>query len=84
VVEEANKILADAGLSMEHVRAQTFSVKLDDIERLEHLIALTETRRNGTLRELERHQQMLAQKVRRIAQDDQRRLIESTPTLSAE
>jgi hypothetical protein len=80
VVEEVNKILASAGLSIDHVLAQTFSVKLDDIERLEHLIALAETRRNSTLREIERHQHALAQKLTRAAQEiEEIRLIDSTP-----
>jgi hypothetical protein len=78
VVEEVNKILGSAGLSIDHVLAQTFSVKLDDIERLEHLIALAETRRNATLREIERHQQALAQKLTRAAQEiEEIRLIDS-------
>jgi hypothetical protein len=82
VVEEVNKILTSAGLSMDSVFAQTFSIKLDNIDCIEDIIARAETRRNATLREIERHQQTLAQKVRRVTQeieDDQIRLIESTP-----
>ena len=36
VVEEVNKILTSAGLTTDSILAQTFSVKLDDIERIEH------------------------------------------------
>jgi len=36
VVEEVNKILTSAGLSMDTIMAQTFSLKLNDIERIEH------------------------------------------------
>ena len=83
VVEEVNKTLASAGLSINSILAQTFSAKLDDIERVEHLMALAETRRNATLREIDRHRQTLGLKLRRAAQeleDGQRRLIESAST----
>jgi hypothetical protein len=83
VVEEVNKTLASAGLSTDTILAQTFSAKLDDIERVEHLMALAETRRNATLREIDRHRQTLGLKLRRAAQeleDGQRRLIESAST----
>ena len=46
------------------------------------LIALAQTRRNATLREIERRQQTLGQKLWRVTQhleDDQTRLIESAP-----
>jgi hypothetical protein len=82
IVEEVNKTLKSAGLNTDTIMAQTFSVKLDDIERLEHLIALAETRRNAALRGIYLHRQTLAQKLRRAAQrleDDQTRLIESAP-----
>jgi len=82
VVEEVNKMLTSAGLSMDTIRAQTFSLNLNAIERIDHLIALAETRRNAALREIDRHRQTLAQKLRWAAQpleDDQFRLIESKP-----
>jgi hypothetical protein len=83
VVEEVNKTLTSAGLSTDSILAQTFSVKLNDIERIEHLMALAETRRNAALHEIDRHRQTLAQKLRRVAQqleDDQTRVIESGPS----
>jgi hypothetical protein len=42
VVEEVNKTLASAGLTPDSILAQTFSLKLNDIERIEHMIALAE------------------------------------------
>jgi hypothetical protein len=81
IVEDVNKILTSAGLSMDTILAQTFSLKLNDIERIEHLIALGETRRNAALREIDRRRQTLAHKLRHAAQqleNDQIRLIEST------
>jgi hypothetical protein len=83
VVEEVTKTLASAGLSADTILAQTFSAKLDDIERIEHLMALAETRRNATLREIDRHRQTLGLKLRRVAQElehGQCRLIESAST----
>jgi hypothetical protein len=83
VVEEVNKILTSAGLTMDTVMAQTFSLKLNEIERIEHLIALDEARRNAALREIDRHRQTLGQKRRRVAQElerDEPRVIENSPT----
>jgi hypothetical protein len=80
VVEEADKALASAGLSMDAVMAQTLSLKLDDIERIEHMTAIAETRRNTTLREIDRHRETLGQKLRRAMaqlEDGQLRVIES-------
>ena len=82
VIEEVNKTLASAELSTDSILAQTFSLKLNDIERIEHMTALEEARRNATLREIERHRQTLGQTLRRAAQqleDGQFRVIESTP-----
>jgi hypothetical protein len=80
-VAEVNKILTSAGLNMDTVLAQTCALKLSDIERIEHLIALAEARRNAALREMERHRQTLGQQLWRVApQHDETRVIESTPT----
>ena len=84
VVEEVNKTLTSAGLTADSILAQTFSLKLNDIERIEHMIALAEARRNATLREIDRHRQTLGQKLRRAAQqleDGQFRVIEHTTSI---
>jgi len=81
VVEEVNKTLTSAGLTTDNILAQTFSLKVNDIERIEHMMALAEARRNATLREIDRHRQTLGQKLRRAAQqleDGQFRVIEHT------
>jgi hypothetical protein len=81
VVEEVNKTLTSAGLTTDSILAQTFSLKVNDIERIEHMMALAEARRNATLREIDRHRQTLGQKLRRAAQqleDGQFRVIEHT------
>ena len=63
--------------------ATIFCLKLNNMERIEHLMALAEARRNASLREIDRHRQTLGQKLRLAGQqleDGQLRLIESTPT----
>jgi hypothetical protein len=84
VVEEVNKILMSAGLTTDSILAQTFCLKVNDIERIEHMIALAEARRNDALREIDRHRQTLGQKLRRAAQqleDGQFRVIEHTTSI---
>ena len=87
VVEEVNKTLTSAGLSTDSILAQTFCLKVNDIERLEHLMALAEMRRNSTLREIDRHRQTLGQRLRRAEQqleDGQFRVIEHTTSIDGE
>ena len=82
VAEEVDKALASAGLSMDAIMAQTLSLKLDDIERIDHMTAIAEARRNAALREIDRHRETLGQKLRRAApqlEDGQLRAIESPP-----
>jgi hypothetical protein len=84
VVEEVNKTLTSAGLSTDSILAETFCLKVNDIERIEHMMALAEMRRNSTLREIDRHRQTLGQKLRRAAQqleDGQFRVIEHTTSI---
>jgi hypothetical protein len=82
VVEQVNKTLASAGLSTDSILAQTFSLQVDHMERIQHLTALAETRRNATLREIDRHRQTLGRREpRRAAQqleDGQFQVIENT------
>jgi hypothetical protein len=82
VVEEVNKTLASAGLNSNSILAQTFAVNLEPLEQLQHLIALSEGRRNAALHEIHRHRQTLAQTLRHAAQelaDRQTRFLESAP-----
>ena len=76
----STEILASAGMTMDAVMAQTLSLKLDDIERIERMIAMVEARRNIILREIEWHREMLSQTLRRAVQqveDGQLRVIEN-------
>jgi hypothetical protein len=79
-IKRVEKILASADLNMDAVMAQTLSVKLDDIERIDRMIAMAETRRNMTLREVDRHRETLSQNLRQAVQqleDGQLRLTEN-------
>jgi hypothetical protein len=46
---------------------RTLSVNLDHVERIEHMIAIAETRRNVILREIDRHRKTLADAPRQAA-----------------
>jgi hypothetical protein len=84
VVEEVNKTLKAAGLSMDNILAQTFALKVNEIERIEHMMALAEARRNAALHEIDRHRQTLGQKLRRAAQqldEGQFRVIEHATSI---
>ena len=45
-IKRVDKLLASAGLTMDAVMAQTLSISLDDIERIDRMIATAEVRRN--------------------------------------
>ena len=81
LVEEVNRTLESAGLNSNSILAQTFAVNLQQLEELQHLIALSEDRRNAALHEIYRHRQTLAQTLRQAAQEleDRQTLIESAP-----
>jgi hypothetical protein len=69
VVQRVEKALRSAGLTREHVMAETLSVELDNIERIDRLIASAEARRNAALREVDRHRSAIAQTLRRAIEE---------------
>jgi len=72
-------VLTSAGLK-DTVNAQTFSVELNAIERINRMIEAAERRRNNCLREIYRHRETLGQTLRRAVQqleDGQLRVTES-------
>ena len=69
VVRRVERALSSAGLTREHVMAETLSVELDNIERIDRLIASAEARRNAVLREVDRHRSVLAQTLRRAVEE---------------
>jgi hypothetical protein len=75
-IERVEKLLASADLTMDAVMAETLSIRLDDIERFDRMIAMAEARRSATLREVERHRDALARKLRRANDEALDALIE--------
>ena len=67
-IKSVDAILESLGLTMHSVMAQSLSIKLDDIERIDRMIALAEARRNAALREIEAHRENLSHKLRRAVQ----------------
>ena len=64
VRREVKRILASADLSMDAVMAQTLSLKIDDIERIDRMIMTAGARRDAILREIDRHRATLGQALR--------------------
>jgi hypothetical protein len=69
VIKEVDKLLASAGLTMDAVMAQTMSLKMDDIERIDRMLMGAEARRNAILREIDRHRASVAQMLRKATDE---------------
>jgi hypothetical protein len=81
-VTQVNELLADAGVSMDGLMADALAEKLDDIERIDRLISIAESRRNASLHEIERRRAFLGETLRRSVQDiedGEFEVIEPTP-----
>ena len=62
-----NKILVKSGLSREAITAETFVIKLRELEHIDRMIASHEERRNRALRELAYHREFVARSLIAIA-----------------
>jgi hypothetical protein len=75
--------LADAGLDMDALAVKEIRGRnLEYIERIDRLITIAESRRNSSLREIDRRRAALGQTLRRSVQgieDDKLKVIETTP-----
>ena len=81
-LEEVQRLLEKAGLTWHAIKAEALSIRIDDVERINQLIVSAETRRDATLREIERRRATLAHKLRRAVQqveDTEYRLLEEKP-----
>jgi hypothetical protein len=67
-VDKVNEALAGAGFTLDHVAARTFALRLFDFERIERMLTVAEQRRAAALRELDRHRDDYAQRLRRSLQ----------------
>jgi hypothetical protein len=75
--------IADAGLDMDALAVKEIRGRnLEFIERIDRLITIAESRRNSSLREIDRRRAALGQTLRRSVQeieDDKLKVIETTP-----
>src|SRR5262249_50914352 len=67
-IRQVDELLASAGFTMDAVMAQTLSLKLNDIERIDRMIATAEGRRNAILREVDRHRTTWGRNLHQAAQ----------------
>jgi flagellar motility protein MotE (MotC chaperone) len=63
-VQEVDELLKDYALDLDSIMAQALSDKLDDIERIDRMIAVADARRNKALAELESRRENLARRLR--------------------
>jgi hypothetical protein len=68
-VGEVEAILAAAGLTIDHVMAQTLRLRIAEVERIDRMIASAEARRAAALREVAYHREHFAAGLRRAAQE---------------
>jgi hypothetical protein len=76
-----DKLLAEAGVSIEALMVRALRVELDVIERIDRLITVAETRRNAMLREIDRRRAALSEVLRRQVQEveGEFEVVEQTP-----
>jgi hypothetical protein len=68
-IEEVNKLLSAASLSMEDVRAQTTIAHIDQLDQIQHMTANAEARRIAALNGIDSHRSTLGQAPRRATED---------------
>jgi len=81
-VKLINRLLAGASVSIETLTAEALAQELDYIERLDRLATIAESRRNASLREIDRRRAVLGETLRRSVQEAEERefeVIEVTP-----
>jgi hypothetical protein len=64
-----NELLTDAGVSMDSFMTKVLGDRIDEIERIDRLTAIAETRRNAALREIDRRRAVLGETLRRSVQE---------------
>ena len=81
-VKLINELLARASVSIETLTAEALAQELDYIERIDRLTTIAESRRNASLREIDRRRAVLGETLRRSVQEVEDRefeVIETTP-----
>lgn len=79
-----NGHLASIGRTMQDLMLDALSENLDGIERIDHLITIAETRRNVSLREIDRRRAVLGEALRRNVQEVEEGEFEVVKTTPAE
>lgn len=77
-----HELLTEAGLSMDTLMANALAEELDNIERIDRLATIAESRRNASLHEIDRRRAVLGETLRRSVQeieDGEFEVIETTP-----
>src|SRR5262249_46371420 len=76
-----DKLLAEAGCSIDALTVRALPADLDKIERIDRLITIAETRRNAMLREIDRRRSVLSETLRRQVQEveGEFEVVEKTP-----
>ena len=77
-----DQLLTGAGKSMDGLTADALAEHLDDIERIDRLTTIAESRRNASLHEIDRRRAVLGETLRRSVQeieDGEFEVIETTP-----
>jgi hypothetical protein len=76
-----HELLARAGLSIDALMVRALPNELDNIERIDRLTTVAETRRNAMLREIDRRRAVLSEALRRQVQEveGEFEVVEKTP-----
>jgi hypothetical protein len=80
--KRVNELLVSGSRTMHDLMREGFPIELDEIERIDRLITIAETRRNMSLRELDRRRAALGEALRRKVQEVEEaefEVIETTP-----
>jgi hypothetical protein len=68
-VAKVDAALAAAGLTIDAVMAETLARKIDEVERIDRMVAGAEARRNIALREIDWHRATLGAALRQVADE---------------
>jgi hypothetical protein len=68
-VAKVDAALAATGLTRDRVMAETLARKLDEVERIDRMVAGAEARRNLALREIDRHRATRGAALRQAADE---------------
>ena len=76
-----HELLTEAGLSFDALMIRALPNEVDNIERIDRLTTVAETRRNAMLREIDRRRAVLSEALRRQVQEveGEFEVVEKTP-----